>query len=736
MSLKWKTALIVFLASLVVVTLAAEYLLRMKSAETFQQQQQQHFQLLEQLTHQAEQAFASGSMGADDEMAALQEVFQSYARLPQYQGFYLLQNGQVLIAHQAGAELPSDASQQKFIKDIPAMHDTHVLLIPAPQDDSLTSELLISGYWFLLLIAILLLTLTGYFTGHRLAVKIDQLIVGISKAGGGNYSQHISSSGDDEITQLVISYNRMLDNMLLATQEMKEQLQNYKSILDTAAEGIVSLNDRGVIQEYNQSAKEIFGYPPEDIIGKNITLLIPSRIEQAQQETVTQNCIDFEQLSEKYLEVIGTRQDGQNFPIDLSISVSMINNRQVFTCIIRDISEQKQRETEQKNLEIQLRMLQRQQTVESLTGGIAHDFNNILGPVLGYADMALSDAEDGTKQQKYLKYILDGAHKARELVARIMNFTRQYEISREQLHLTSVVEEALEFFKLSSPSEHKIETFINTNDDMVAAEKTQLQQVLVTMMTNAYQAMENQVGTLSIRLDTISVGEELLAQSSRLHEGDYLRLRIQDTGIGMDPLTRASVFEPFFTTHDNKKSSGLGLSVAYGIINNFGGEILVDSELGKGSEFTIYLPLITSKEIKREGFIKPKPLSKRGESILYIDDDDIIVELGKEMLKSLGYEVDVSTSSEKALQIFRNNPEDFDMIITDQSMPVLTGTQLAREIKKIRPDIPIVLVTGFSASVLNQELADSGIDQCIAKPVVIDELGEIVLQVFDKYKTS
>jgi len=594
--------------------------------------------------------------------------------------------------------------------------------------------ILSDNYLFIILGVALLLTLTGYLIGSRLALKVDELIVGISKAGGGNFSQRISTTGNDELSQLVISYNRMLDNMLLATQEMKEQLHHYKGILDTAAEGIISINDRGIIQEYNQSAVRIFGYPSEEIIGKNITKLIPLRVEQKQGEPIEQSFIDFEAEAEHSSEVIGVRQDEQNFPIELSVSVSTINNSQVYTGIIRDITERKLRESKQQNLEMQLRTLQRQQTVESLTGGIAHDFNNILGPVLGYADMALTDAEEGTQQHKFLTYILDGAHRARELVSRIMSFTRQYELSREQIHMTTIVENSLEFLKSSLPSEHQIETFFNTSNDLVAAEETQLSQVLVTMVTNASQAMGNDIGTLTIRLDNVTMNEELLARSGRLHTGKYVRMRVQDTGSGMDAMTRASVFEPFFSTRDTSDGSGLGLSVANGIISNFGGDILVDSIEGEGSSFSVFLPVVDEQGEQAAAIPQTKPLSVGGELIMYIDDDAVIAEMGKDMLENLGYEVAVSVSSEKALEMFRTDPEDYDLIITDQSMPVLTGTQLARELKRIRADIPIILVTGFSASILNQELVESGIDHCIAKPVVIDELGEIVLQALAKFK--
>lgn len=727
MSLKWKTAFILFITSLVFVPVSVEYLLRSESLSQEQVQNDADTILLDRLSKMADTAL-SAKGDQDKNLRALEQIFAQYSELHHYLGFYLYKNEKVIIGHEAGLTLPVSYQQQPLQQALTLNNNTHLLIIISPSDVQPDYFIITNNYWFVILIVILALTLAGYLIGNKLSLKVDEIIVGISKAGGGNYSQRIAVEGSDEMAQLVVSYNRMLDNMLLATQESKEQLQSYKCILDTASEGIISLNDRGVIQEYNQSAERMFGYLPDDIIGKKITKLIPLKVEQEDGEVIEQNFIGLEEQPERIFEVIGLTKDEKNIPVELSVSVSTINNSQVYTGILRDISARKIRETKQKSLEIQLRTLQRQKTIESLTGGIAHDFNNILGPVLGYADMALTEAEEGTRQHKYLTYILNGAHRARELVARIMSFTRQYEQSREQIHLIKIVEDSLAFLKSSIPTQHTIKTFFNTSNDLVAAESTQLTQVLVAMVTNASQAMSNQIGTLTIRIDNIKPDEQLLSQSGRLHTGDYVRMRIQDTGIGMDALTRASVFEPFFSTRDKNDGSGLGLSVANGIITNFDGEILVDSELGEGTVFSIFLPVADIETQQQQNKEQVKPLSKGGELILYIDDDEVIVELGRDMLESLGYEVAVSVSSEKALEMFRTDPEDFDLIITDQSMPVLTGTQLAKEFRKIRADIPIVLVTGFSASILNQELADSGIEHCIAKPVVMNELGEIVLK--------
>jgi len=724
MSLKWKTAFLVFIASLVIMTTAVEYLLRSQSHSISQQLAESHQLLLNQLADQANEVLTDDGNNNQDDLQQLQQQFIKYVELPQYKGFYLYQNNNLLLAHKSGLSLPENLQQYKYIQPILNTKDTYLLMVLSDTGKSADYLVFANNVWLVILAVTLLLSLLGFIVSNKMASQIDEIIVGISKAGGGNYNHRITDNGKDEVGQLIISYNRMLDNMLSGSQEIKEQLENYTTILDNAAEGIISINDRGVIQAYNQSAEDIFGYQADKIIGKNITKLIPTKIAKTADIEIEQNFIASENESTQCRELIGVRKSGQNFPIELSVSGSTINNSQVFTGIIRDISERKQSGMKQRSLEIQLRKLQKQNSLESLSGGIAHDFNNILGPVLGYADMAITEAEEGTKLHKYLSNILRSAHRARELVSRIMSYSRHSEETGERLHLSAVVDDSIYLLKSSLPSEHQIETYINTTNDVVLGETAQLTQAIVALVTNASQAIGNNPGTIAIRADNIHPDEHLLARSGHLRAVEYVRLRVEDSGKGMDAITKAKAFEPFFSTQEDSDCSGLGLSVTYGIISSFGGDILIDSELGAGCVFSIFLPAIITKQT--ENIAEDNPTSVGGELILYIDDDRDIAELGKEMLENLGYEVAISTNSEEALEMFRSDPEDFDLIITDQSMPVLTGTQLARELKRIKADVPVILVSGFSASILSRELADSGIVHCIAKPIVIDELAQVI----------
>ncbi len=724
MSLKWKAALLVFIASLVIISVSVEYLLGSQSTSFHQKLEKNHQQLLNQLVNRANEIFSLDNDNLQLGLKKLQQRFKEYTAYPQYNRFYIYQNEKLLLAHESDLSLPVNLHQYKYIQPIVNKKDTYLLMVLSDTENLPEYFIFADNSWLIVLMISLLLSLMAYVINNHIAVKINELIVGISKAGGGNYNHRITGKGADELGQLVISYNRMLDNMLSGSQDIKEQLENYTSILDNAAEGIISINDRGVIQNYNQSAEDIFGYQVDEIIGKNITKLIPARVTNNSGNEIEQSFVAKVNENSRSREMLAVRKDGDNFPIELSVSEATINNAQNFTGIIRDISERKQRNIKQKNLEIQLRKLQKQNSLESLSGGIAHDFNNILGPVFGYADMAIAEAEEGTRLEKYLKNILRSAHRAKELVSRIMNYSHHSEDAGEELHLSNVVDDSIRLLKSSLHADHLIETYINTTNDLVKAETAQLTQVLVALITNASQAIGKQQGVLKIKLDNITPDGHLLARSGHLTAGEYVRLRVEDNGKGMDAITKAKVFEPFFTTHEKSASNGLGLSVTYGIVSSFGGDILVDSEDGKGCIFSIFLPAVADKQSEADS--DEMPVSTGGELILYIDDDKDVADLGKEMLESLGYEVEISTNCEDVLEQFRSDPEYFDLIITDQSMPVLMGTQLAREIKKIRADIPIIIVSGFSTSILGRELADSDIEFCIAKPLVINEIARVV----------
>ncbi len=722
MSLKWKAALLIFTASLLMISITFEFVLYKNTLRITKQQSEEHQQLLSQLSRLAKTSIITPDSNAlsTTDFNNLQQRFAQYSELPQYQGFYLYQKGKVLVAHEAGLALPLNPKQYPYHQTVIAEQDTHLLMILNTANVHPDVFILSNNYWLIILALSLLLTLIAYLSANRVAHKVDEVVIGISKAGGGNYSQRIMISGTDEITQLSISYNRMLDNLLLTSQELKEELESYKTLLNNAVEGIITVNERGIIEYYNQAATSIFENSAAGVIGTQINKLIPCKIERENEKTIVQDLLGLHTLSGQYTELEAIRHDDEYFAIEIMVSESSINNNLFYTITVRDIGQRKAIEQQKIKLQAELRSLQRQNTVGTLTAGIAHDFNNILGPVLGYADMAINEVASDSLQHKYLNHIITGAKRAKELVARLMSYTEEDEFQTSEFHCIPVIEDALKLLKSSLPSQLHIETYFITKDDRILADKTQFTQVIVTLVSFISQSTTDTDMGLSIRLDNVSADKELLKRSTILEEGNYVRLTIEDPS---QVLVKNSVGD-----------AGVDLSVAYEIISQFGGELFVESE-GNKTNYTVYIPSIAEIVETEEVGLK-RILSKHGELILYIDDDHSAAVIGKDILESLGYHVDICTDSTKALQLFLAEPNKYDMVITDQSMPELMGTQLAKEIKIVRNNIPIILVTGFSASISNRDLKESGLEACVSKPIIADDFGELVMKSLAKYRPT
>lgn len=385
--------------------------------------------------------------------------------------------------------------------------------------------------------------------------------------------------------------------------------------------------------------------------------------------------------------------------------------------------------TEQRSLEKQLRQSQRIEAVGTLAGGIAHDFNNILTAVIGYTEFAMSDLPVGSQNQSPLREVLKAAHRAKDLVQKILTFGQQTEQERTPTLINPIVNEALELLRATIPKTIKICLEINEDADPVLADPTQIHQVIMNLGTNACHAMQENGGTLKVTLDNLHVDAELAASSPELHEGAYVRLAISDTGHGMGQATLEHIFEPYFTTKKFGEGSGLGLSVVHGIIMGHGGAITVEATPGQGTMFTVYLPRLFN-EVVRE-VPEPESLPRGEERILFVDDEEALVSLGQKILASLGYEVTIATSGVDALGLFRSDPQAFDLIFTDQTMPIITGMQLSEQILKVRPDIPIILCTGFSATTSDETAKAVGIKQFVMKPLTKQALALTVRKVLD-----
>ncbi|MDL1966961.1 MAG: ATP-binding protein [Deltaproteobacteria bacterium] len=400
-------------------------------------------------------------------------------------------------------------------------------------------------------------------------------------------------------------------------------------------------------------------------------------------------------------------------------------NVEYLMCTARDITERKRMEKEKKKLEARLRQTQKMEAIGTLSGGIAHDFNNILFPILGYSEMLLNNAPDDSDLKHDLSVIFNGAKRARDLVRQILTFSRQgkYDLKPIKVHL--VIKEALKLIKSSIPA--TIDIMQNIEDcQSVMADYTQIHQVAINLFTNAYHAMEKKGGKLKVTLKEVDLRADDL---KGVPTGTYVCLMVSDTGIGMDQSIIDRIFDPYFTTKKEGKGTGLGLAIVHGIIKSHSGHISVYSEPDKGTEFYVYLPVIKTRQQTEQ--LETQPIEKSSERILVVDDEKMIVEIQQKMLEWLGYDVTASTSSVEALKAFQANPDKFDLIITDMTMPNMAGDQLAQKIMDIRTDIPIILCSGFSENMSNEKAKSLGIKDFLMKPVLMKDLSIMVRRVLD-----
>jgi signal transduction histidine kinase/ActR/RegA family two-component response regulator len=394
-----------------------------------------------------------------------------------------------------------------------------------------------------------------------------------------------------------------------------------------------------------------------------------------------------------------------------------------------DITERKQAEAEREKFQAQLLQAQKLEAIGSLAGGIAHDFNNILGAIVGYSEMIRDDFPPGAPGIHDINQVLKASHRAKDLVKQILAFSRQVEDQKKPIQPAIVVKEAINLLRSSLPTTIAIKQDIDADAGMVLADPTQIHQIVMNLATNAFHAMEVKGGILTISLQKIILSQEDLATEPDLQPGAFVQLLIKDTGEGILPEIQERIFDPFFTTKEVGKGTGLGLSMVYSIVKSCHGSIACDSRVGEGTEFRVLFPALEGHAIEENESTALIPHGK--EHILLIDDEEILVELGQTMLKRLGYHVTTRGNSLDALTTFQNQPDAFDLIITDQTMPGMTGVDLARRILQIRPQMPIILCTGYSSQISEGKAKAAGIRGFAYKPLAKKEIGELIREVLD-----
>lgn len=414
--------------------------------------------------------------------------------------------------------------------------------------------------------------------------------------------------------------------------------------------------------------------------------------------------------------------------INYDRAIKWVDGRFVRLQIATDISRIKDLEKESLRIQAQLQQAQKMEAIGTLAGGIAHDFNNILSAVIGYTEIALADVPEDTSQHRNLQEVLKAGSRARDLVKQILTFSRQTEQELKPVKINQIIRESLKLLRASLPTTVKISHDIQS-DSAVLADPTQIHQVIMNLFTNAAHAMRSSGGQLKIDLSDVVLDGSFIEQHPYLSPGVYIKLRVIDTGHGMEKAILDRIFDPFFTTKERGEGTGMGLAVVLGIVKSHGGTITVESELEKGATFNVFLPVIL-QEVDHDIQTKA-PIRTGTERILFIDDEKSLVDLGQQILERLGYKVTIRTSSLEALELFMEQPDKFDLVITDMTMPNMTGDELAAKLMNIRADIPVILCTGYSERISRERAHELGIKEFILKPIVMRELAKTVRSVLD-----
>ena len=380
--------------------------------------------------------------------------------------------------------------------------------------------------------------------------------------------------------------------------------------------------------------------------------------------------------------------------------------------------------------ERQLQQVLKIQAIGTLAGGIAHDFNNILFPIVGYTELTMDEVPEDSVAHNNLEEILKAAHRAKDLVKQILTFSRQSGQERKPVEVQQVILEALKLLRASIPASIDIVHNIDANCSAVMGDATQIHQIVMNLCTNAYHAMQDKGGKLEVSLKETYVGYDQTVQNIGMQPGNHVQLMVRDEGCGMDASVLDRIFEPYYTTKEQGKGTGLGLSVIHGIIKNHRGDITVKSAPGKGTVFTVYLPVVEETDVQT--VVEPVNGNEKGtERILLIDDEEQIISMERKMLENLGYQVTARTDSVEALKEFSKQPQNYDLVITDMTMPQMTGDELAQKLLLIKPGIPVILCTGFNEDITEEKALEMGIQKFVMKPVIKKELASTIRSVLD-----
>lgn len=534
-------------------------------------------------------------------------------------------------------------------------------------------------------------------------------------------------------TEELLSQNKLLEQEVAVRKLNEVELAKWGHIFTYSQWGIV-LSTAGSKKHslLNNAYAEMHGYTMEELMDKDVAdILVPS-VQRYFLEAL-ERCYERGHYT---FEGDHLRKDGTCFPAyhDI-ITIKNENDQELYTIVsVVDMSNIKAAEEEKNKLESQLRQAYKMEAMGTLAGGIAHDFNNILSAIIGFTEMAKDGCESNTPVSNDLEEVLEACDRAKGLVQQILVFSRQEETKRISLQPSSIVKQAINMLRPSLPTTINIKLNINAQTGPVYADPIQVHQILMNLSANAFHAMEKTGGDLDISLKEVTLFDEDLVYESDVQSGSFVQLSVGDSGSGIAPEVKEKIFDPYFTTKKVGKGTGMGLAMVHGIVKSYGGFISFYSEVGEGTVFHVFLP-VTQKGPARE--IEDVAQVPTGtERILFVDDEEMLTKVNQSILEKLGYHVTIQNSSLSALELFRKDPELFDVVITDQTMPHMTGSELSKHILQVRADIPIILCTGYS-TIVNENLARAaGIREFALKPLTRMDIAKLIRNVLDVKKVD
>ena len=526
-----------------------------------------------------------------------------------------------------------------------------------------------------------------------------------------------------EVLNAKIKLDKEMLERRQADTALKESKKKYQNILESIEDGYFEVDLYGNFVFFNDSMCRILGYHRSKLMGMNHRSYMDK--ENAKKIFKAFNKVYRTDISTKALDWKLIRKDGSQCFSETIVSLikDSDGNRIGFRGIARDITDKRQ-------LEEQLLHAQKMESIGTLAGGIAHDFNNILHMILGNAELAIQDIPKANAAWNRVDKIKTASLKASGIVRQLLKFSRKVDQEFKSINAVAVVKEAVKFLKSTIPASIQIDTRLPDTEIIILADPVQIYQVLLNLCTNASQAMEETGGVLTITAQKISLDEKKVKLHPDLSAGDHLKITIKDTGPGISDDIADKIFDPYFTTKEVGKGSGLGLAIVHGIIQSHNGIIRLKSQIDKGTSFTIFFPTITGHPAIEVELSKQLPSGK--ESILFVDDEAIIADLSKKTLEHFGYRVETRLNPKEALDLFQIKPTAFDLVITDMTMPQMSGAELSEKILEIRPDIPIIICTGHSSLMDEKKAADMGISAFVMKPVEMQKMAKIIREVLDK----